>query len=57
MRVAAVQRVFERGEIRYYDFVKERVSTVLDLYDVDNYKGFQNYYGPKHPLTSANKLP
>ncbi len=53
----AVQRVFERGEIRYYDFVKERVSTVLDLYDVDNYKGFQNYYGPKHPLTSANKLP
>lgn len=53
----AVQRVFERGEVRYYDFVKEQISTVLDLYDTANYKGFKNYYGPKNPLTKANQLP
>jgi len=52
----AVQRVFERGEIRHYDFVKERISLVVDLYDAEHYERSQNYYTPKHPLTAENKL-
>jgi len=52
-----VQRVFERGEVRYYDFLREKISTVLDLYDMANYEGFKNYYGPRNPLTKANLLP
>lgn len=52
-----MQRVFERGETRYYDFIKDKISTVLDLYDVANYEGYRNYYGRKNPLTKANKLP
>lgn len=52
-----VQRVFERGEVRYYDFLQEKISTVLDLYDTANYEGFKNYYGPRNPLTKANLLP
>lgn len=35
-----VQRVFEKGETRYYDFVREKISVVADLYDVDRYEGF-----------------
>jgi hypothetical protein len=51
----AVQRVFERGETRFYDFLKDKISVVIDLHDVENYPGFKNYYGPNNPLTSANK--
>lgn len=51
-----VQRVFEKGETRYYDFVKEKISVVVDLYDTDKYEGFQNYYSPKKPLTAENKI-
>lgn len=52
----AVQRVFERGEIRYYDFVKEKISVVVDLYDLDHYKNGGNFYKESRPLTVQNKL-
>ncbi|MCW3112190.1 MAG: hypothetical protein JWR18_586 [Segetibacter sp.] len=51
-----IQRVFEKGETRYYDFVKEKVSLVIDLYATDKYEGFGNYYSPKNPLTAENKI-
>ncbi|MGO8766920.1 MAG: hypothetical protein ACLQSR_17520 [Limisphaerales bacterium] len=51
-----VQRVFERGEMRHYDFVRERISLVIDLYDVERYEGSRNYYTPQRPLTAENKL-
>jgi hypothetical protein len=52
----AVQRVFERGEMRHYDFVRDKISLVVDLYDSANYEGSQNYYTRNRPLTAANKL-
>lgn len=51
-----VQRVFERGETRHYDFMRERISLVVDLYDVGKYEGSRNYYTPRHPLTAENKI-
>ena len=33
----SVQRVFEKGETRYYDYMRDRISVVLDLYDTANY--------------------
>ena len=51
-----VQRVFERGEMRHYDFVRERISLVVDLYDSEKYEGSRNYYTPRRPLTAENKL-
>jgi len=51
-----VQRVFARGETRHYDFVRERISLVVDLYDAEKYEGSRNYYPPKRPLTPENKL-
>lgn len=51
-----VQRVFERGEVRYYNFLKDKISLVLDLYDPKNWTGSRNYYTPKQPLTAANLL-
>jgi hypothetical protein len=53
----AVQRVFEKGEIRYYNLIKEKISLVIDLYDTDKYKNYSNYYdNKKNPLTSKNKI-
>lgn len=51
-----VQRVFERGETRHYDFMRARISLVVDLYDAEKYEGSLNYYTPKRPLTAENKL-
>lgn len=51
-----VQRVFEKGETRFYDVVKDRIPLILDLYDTTKYDNYQNYYGPKNPLTKQNKV-
>jgi hypothetical protein len=52
----SVQRVFERGETRHYDFVRERISLVVDLYDAEKYEGNRNRCSPKRPLTPENKI-
>jgi hypothetical protein len=52
----AVQRVFERGETRYYDFLGERIRLVVDLYDQSRYAGSRHYYRTPNRLTAENKL-
>lgn len=52
----AVQRVFERGETRYYDFLGDKISLVIDLYDSASYPGSKNYYTRRNRLTAAKKL-
>lgn len=53
----AVQRVFEKGETRYYELIKEKISLVIDLYDRDKYENWGNYYDNiKNPLTEKNKI-
>ena len=52
----AVQRVFEKGETRHYDYLAEKIRLVVDLYDRDKYAGYRNYYDKKNPLTAANKI-
>ena len=51
-----MQRVFEKGETRFYDVVKDKIPLILDLYDTTKYKNYQNYYSPKNPLTRQNKV-
>ena len=53
----AVQRVFERGEVRYYNLVKDKISLVVDLYDEEKIKDWKNHYdNKKNPLTPQNKI-
>jgi hypothetical protein len=52
----AIQRVFEKGETRYYEYISEKVSLVLDLYDSSRFKGSRNYYTSKKKLTKENML-
>jgi hypothetical protein len=44
----AVYRAFTRGEMRYYRVVEEKVSLLVDLYDVGNYPG--NWYTRQNPF-------
>lgn len=52
----AVQRVFEKGQPRYYDYLREKIRLVVDLYDSERYAGNKNYYDQKNPLTSQNRI-
>jgi hypothetical protein len=52
----AVQRVFEKGETRFYDYLRDKIRLVVDLYDTANYEGNRNYYNQRNPLTSNNKI-
>jgi len=52
----SVQRVFEKGEMRYYDYIKDKISVVVDIYDEMNYKGSKNYYRKNNPLSPKNRL-
>lgn len=52
----AVQRVFEKGDVFYYDFIRSKISLVVDIYDFSNYKKGKNFYTIKNPLTLKNKL-
>ena len=51
----AVQRIFERGETRYYNFIQEKIKLVVDLYDSAKYENSRNYYTNRNPLTAKNK--
>lgn len=52
----SVQRVFERGETRHYDFLGDRIRLVVDLFDQSGYEGSRNYYRGKRRLTAENRL-
>ena len=52
----AVQRVFEKGETRFYDYLRDKIRVVTDLYDFANYGTNRNYYDKRNPLTSNNKI-
>jgi hypothetical protein len=52
----AVQRVFERGDIRYYNFLEDKISLIIDLYDSSKYEGNKHYYNHQNKLTTENKL-
>ena len=49
----AVQRAFIRKEMRYYRFVEEKVSLLVDWYDTENYPN--NWYSRRNPF-DINKI-
>lgn len=50
----SIQRVFERGETRYYDYMSKKISVVWDLYDFAGTLNGQNYYSRNRKLTENN---
>ncbi|MFZ4525475.1 MAG: DUF3800 domain-containing protein [Chlorobium sp.] len=52
----AVQRVFERGEARYYEYISDQVVMVQDLYDFEKWGNGGNYYSRVNKLSRDNCL-
>ena len=52
----AVQRVFEQGDVRHYNYLAEKIRLVVDLYDCEKYEGSRNFYDKRNPLTAENKI-
>lgn len=50
----ALQRLYERGEDRYWQYLWESVSLVRDVDDIRR-NDYGEYYTQKHPLTAACK--
>lgn len=40
----SVQRAFERGEMRYFNFLRDKFELIWDVFDKKNYKGGGNFY-------------
>ncbi len=40
----AVQRAFEKGEMRFFNFLRDKFELIFDVFDKDNYKGGGNFY-------------
>lgn len=52
----AIQRVFERGETRFYNFIRPKIKLVVDIWDTEKYNKNLNYYRRDNVLTKANML-
>lgn len=52
----SIQRVYEMGETRFYDFLFEKIRVVQDLWETEKYNGSKNYYKGRNRLTSSNKI-
>jgi hypothetical protein len=48
----ALQRLYERQESRYWDFVWPKVSLVYDIDDVRNH-AYGEYYSQRNPLSTS----
>lgn len=48
-----IQRAYEKGEFRYYNYLKDKISLVMDIFDKDKYPN--NYYTQKN-LLEAKKI-
>lgn len=51
----AVQRAFVKQEMRYYRFVEEKVSLLVDLYDTKHYP--RNWYNKNNPFDIKKASP
>ena len=52
-----IQRVYERGEYRYYNYLKDKIKLVYDIFDTRYYnsKDHSLFYTPDNPL-EAKKI-
>lgn len=52
----AIQRVFERGETRYYDFISDKITSVIDIYEGLKFTKSQIIFSQTNNLTKENMI-
>ena len=53
----AVYRVYEKNEFRYFDFIKDKIKYVYDIFDTKTNHYGVYYYTANNPLTQKNLSP
>lgn len=51
-----VQRVFEKGDAKYYRLLDSKIKLVLDIYDQSRYEKSKNYYTSKYNPLNAEAI-
>jgi len=51
----AVNRVYERKDMRHYNYIKDKIILIQDIFDVKKYP--KTYYTPKNPLDIKKMSP
>ena len=46
----AVYRVFEKNEFRYFDFIKEKIKLVHDVFDFETNRHYGTFYTERNQL-------
>jgi hypothetical protein len=52
----ALYRAYDRGEMRYFDFLRDKIELVWDVFDREKYKGGLNFYTRGKNPFSAEKI-
>ena len=52
----SVYRAYERNEFRYYDFIKDKIKLVHDVFDPDGSSFYGTYYTSRNPLKKDKSL-
>jgi len=50
-----VNRAYERGDFRYYRYLKDKISLIQDIFDLEKYP--KPYYTPDNPLEPIKMSP
>jgi hypothetical protein len=53
----AIQRLFERGEDRYFCFLAEHYRLIMDFDDLRGGRSYGRWYSDQDPLTKENMMP
>lgn len=53
----AVFQVYEHGEFRYFNFLREKIKLVHDIFDVKSNQFYGTFYTDKNPLDKKNMSP
>ena len=51
-----VQRVYERGDAKYYRLLSDKITLIHDVYDRSRYAESKNYYRPRYNMLTAEAI-
>ncbi len=52
----SIQRVFEQGETRFYDYISDKITSIVDLYNKKSGVSAALIFNTTNPLTEINQI-
>ena len=53
----AVYQVYEHNEFRYFNFLRDKIKLVRDIFDIENNQYYGTFYTEKNPLEEKKWSP